>query len=41
MVSRIAPLDHLAIAYRWSTRMIYLDQHEALSELRKFRRKWK
>jgi type IV secretion system protein VirB4 len=34
-------LDHLAIAYRWSTRMIYLDQHEALSELRKFRRKWK
>jgi type IV secretory pathway VirB4 component len=34
-------LDHLAIAYRWSTRMIYLDQHEALAELRKFRRKWK
>jgi hypothetical protein len=34
-------LDHLAIAYRWSTRMIYLDQHEALSELRKYRRKWK
>jgi type IV secretion system protein VirB4 len=34
-------LDHLAIAYRWSTRMIYLDQHEALGELRKFRRKWK
>jgi hypothetical protein len=33
--------DHLAIAYRWSTRMIYLDQHEALAELRKFRRKWK
>ena len=34
-------LDHLAIPYRWSTRMIYLDQHEALGELRKFRRKWK
>jgi type IV secretion/conjugal transfer VirB4 family ATPase len=34
-------LDHLAIGYRWSTRMIYLDQHEALGELRKFRRKWK
>jgi type IV secretion system protein VirB4 len=34
-------LDHLAIAYRWSSRMIYLDQHEMLGELRKFRRKWK
>jgi type IV secretion system protein VirB4 len=34
-------LDHLAIAYRWSSRMIYLDQHEMLAELRKFRRKWK
>jgi type IV secretion system protein VirB4 len=34
-------LDHLAIPYRWSTRMIYLDQHEVLGELRKFRRKWK
>ena len=34
-------LDHLAIPYRWSSRMIYLDQHEMLGELRKFRRKWK
>ncbi|MDA8250716.1 MAG: transporter [Rhodospirillales bacterium] len=34
-------LDHLAIPFRWSTRMIYLDQHETLAELRKFRRKWK
>ena len=34
-------LDHLPIRYRWSTRMIYLDQHETLGELRKFRRKWK
>ena len=34
-------LDHLPIPYRWSTRMIYLDQHETLAELRKFRRKWK
>jgi type IV secretion system protein VirB4 len=34
-------LDHLAIPYRWSTRMIYLDQHEALGALTKFRRKWK
>jgi type IV secretion system protein TrbE len=34
-------IDHLAIPYRWSSRMIYLDQHEMLAELRKFRRKWK
>jgi type IV secretion/conjugal transfer VirB4 family ATPase len=34
-------LDHLAIPYRWSSRMIHLDQHEMLAELRKFRRKWK
>lgn len=34
-------LDHLAIPYRWSTRMIYLDQHEALGQLTRFRRKWK
>ncbi|MGR3715266.1 MAG: VirB4 family type IV secretion/conjugal transfer ATPase [Thermohalobaculum sp.] len=34
-------LDHLPIAFRWTTRMIYLDQHETLAELRKYRRKWK
>jgi type IV secretion system protein VirB4 len=34
-------LDQLAIPYRWSSRMIHLDQHEMLAELRKFRRKWK
>jgi type IV secretion system protein TrbE len=34
-------IDHLAVPYRWSSRMIYLDQHEMLAELRKFRRKWK
>lgn len=34
-------LNRLPISYRWSTRMIYLDQHEALSELRKYRRKWR
>lgn len=34
-------LDHLAIPYRWSTRFVYLDQHEALDQLSKFRRKWK
>ncbi len=34
-------LEHLPIAYRWSTRMIYLDQHEAVGELKSYRRKWK
>ena len=28
-------LDHLPIPFRWSTRMIYLDQHETLAELQK------
>jgi len=37
----LAALDNLAISYRWTSRMIYLDQHEALSELRKMRRMWK
>ena len=34
-------LDHLAIPYRWSSRFIYLEQHEALAGLRKYRRKWR
>jgi type IV secretion system protein TrbE len=34
-------LEHLAVPYRWSTRMIYLDAHEAIPELRKYRRKWR
>jgi type IV secretion system protein VirB4 len=34
-------LDELPIAYRWSTRMIYLDHHEAVGELKKYRRKWR
>jgi type IV secretion system protein VirB4 len=34
-------LDHLAIPYRWSTRFIYLEQHEALAGLKKYRRKWR
>lgn len=34
-------LDHLPIAYRWSSRMIYLDPHEALGQLRRYRQKWK
>ena len=34
-------LDHLEIPYRWSTRFIVLEQHEAVSELHKYHRKWK
>jgi type IV secretion/conjugal transfer VirB4 family ATPase len=34
-------LEHLPIAYRWSTRMLYLDQHESVNELKRFRRKWR
>lgn len=34
-------LDHLAIPYRFSSRMIYLDQQEALQTLKKKRRGWK
>lgn len=34
-------LDELPVTYRWSTRMIYLDQHEAVAELKKYRRKWR
>ena len=34
-------LDHLEIPYRWSTRFIYLDHHEALAALNRYRDKWK
>ncbi|RZA08974.1 MAG: hypothetical protein EOO68_01400 [Moraxellaceae bacterium] len=37
----LAVLEALPLSYRWSSRMIYLDQHEALSELNKVKRKWK
>ncbi|MDA8232798.1 MAG: transporter [Magnetospirillum sp.] len=36
-------LDALAnrpFAYRWSSRMIYLDQHQAIAQGKKFRRHW-
>jgi type IV secretion/conjugal transfer VirB4 family ATPase len=33
-------LNHIAIAYRWSTRFICLDKHEALTELTRLRRQW-
>ena len=34
-------LEKIAVPYRWSTRMIYLDQHEALKEIKRYRSKWK
>jgi type IV secretion/conjugal transfer VirB4 family ATPase len=34
-------LENMPVAYRWSSRMIYLDQHESIQELKKYRRKWK
>jgi len=33
-------LDSLPLAYRWSTRFIYLDQHQAEYELNRYRLKW-
>ncbi|RNC97025.1 MAG: conjugal transfer protein TrbE [Oricola sp.] len=33
-------LNHLAIAYRWSTRFLALDKPEATNELTKWRRQW-
>lgn len=37
----LAVLDTLPIAYRWSTRFIYLDQQNALAALGAYRRKWR
>lgn len=34
-------LERLPIAFRWSTRMLYLDQHESVRELTRFRSKWR
>lgn len=34
-------LDNLAIPYRWSSRFIHLDSHEAVDQLGRFRRHWK
>ncbi len=37
----LAVLDNLPIAYRWSVRMLFLDQHESVTELNRYRRKWR
>lgn len=33
-------LDGLPLRYRWSTRFIFLDQHQAVAALKSYRRKW-
>lgn len=33
-------LSNLETSYRWNTRFIFMDQHEALKDLEKYRRKW-
>ena len=33
-------LSNLETSYRWNTRFIFMDQHEALTTLEKYRRKW-
>lgn len=34
-------LAELPVEYRWSSRFIFMDHHEAVSHLEKFRKKWK
>jgi type IV secretion system protein TrbE len=34
-------LDSLPVAFRWSTRVLFLEQHETIGELGRFRRKWR
>lgn len=37
----LSSLAELPVEYRWSSRFIFMDQHEAVSHLEKFRKKWK
>jgi|CXWL01.1.fsa_nt_gi type IV secretion system protein VirB4 len=37
----LTALGELPIEYRWSSRFIFMDQHEAVRDLTKYRRKWK
>ena len=34
-------LSELPLEYRWSSRFIFMDQHEAINNLDKFRKKWR
>lgn len=37
----LTALAELPVEYRWSSRFIFMDHHEAVSHLEKFRKKWK
>ncbi|MBA4143566.1 MAG: VirB4 family type IV secretion/conjugal transfer ATPase [Nitrosospira sp.] len=37
----LSALAELSCEYRWSTRFIFMDSHEAVSHLEKYRRKWR
>ncbi|HHS9297433.1 TPA: conjugal transfer protein TrbE, partial [Legionella pneumophila] len=37
----LTALGELPLAYRWSSRFIFMDQHEAVAHLEKYRKKWK
>ncbi len=37
----LTALGELPIEYRWSSRFIFMDPHEAISHLEKFRKKWR
>lgn len=37
----LSVLSELACTYRWSTRFIFMDQHEALANIERYRKKWK
>lgn len=37
----LTALSELPCAYRWSTRFIFMDNHESVAHLQKFGRKWK
>ena len=37
----LSALGELPLEYRWSSRFIFMDQHEALAHLDKFRKKWR
>jgi len=37
----LSQLAELPVAYRWNSRFIFMDQHEAIHHLEKFRKKWR
>ncbi len=37
----LAQLAELPVEYRWNSRFIFMDQHEAVAHLEKFRKKWR